>query len=232
MSRISPEGRALLDAYREVREVEDRPDRAAFDRLERDIEPPVVQQPRRAAALVVGTVAAAAGVVAVLAVPRAPTRPEKAPAPVASAVDTTQEHTPTPATRSPQTSPLPTTTPPRPPVATLEPQRPPTRQVPDTPTSPPPSDDRLIEELALLRSVRAAMRRGEFDEAASGLQTHGQRFPKGQLAEDRDALWVVLRCRRGAKNTGREAFEAARPQSHHLPAIRAACAEKDQADDG
>ena len=70
------------------------------------------------------------------------------------------------------------------------------------------------------------MQKGDFEAAAEILEQHGRDFPTGQLREDRDALWVVLRCRKGARNDGRAAFEAAHPSSHHLVAIRSACDEE------
>lgn len=227
MKPMSPKGRALLDAYRDVSEVEDQPDPELLGRLQFELaeETKAAEPPRRAAAWLVASFAVASGVTAVLAWPRPEVRTVHSAAPVSAAIDearTVLPKRPRPRAAPPTPSVSPQPVPPpllEPAVEEATPRR------PSKPATTPPNDD-LVRELALLRQARLAMREEALDRAAAALREHGSDFPSGQLAEDRDALWVIVRCHKDAKNTGRAAFEAAHPSSHHLVAIRAACEKK------
>lgn len=226
MTSLSPESRALLEAYRTVSDVDDQPDDAVLERIELASESPPAEPPRRAAAWVVAGVAMASTVTAVLAWPRPELAAIDGPAPVTEAVESARDAAPKPRARPstpvrPEPTPgavesKPTPVPPRPAASkSVSPE-----------SDPPPADADLVAELAILRKARLAMQRGDLVAAAEALNEHGRTYPTGQLSEDRDALWVVLRCRQGSRNDGRAAFEAAHPSSHHLVAIRAACDEE------
>jgi len=194
-----------------------------LERLEASIAAGDARPARRRAAswLVVGGLAVASGVIAVLAWPGPARVSIRGDAPVSSAVDRARGYgsgraphrrTPT-ATHSPVVD--------EPPPPRLQPTpRPPLKR---TPPASALAEDTLGVELALLRRARRALERDDYASASAALVEHGRSFAFGQLAEDRDALWVVLRCRNRAKNTGRAAFEAAHPSSHHLVAIEASC---------
>lgn len=226
----SRHSRALLEAYREVSELDDQPPPEVFERLQAEIVVEGGAEPsRRAAGWLIGAVAAAASLTAVLAWPRAELQAVERATPVSAAVDRARSVMPTPAPVKAQEHP-------RPREAVVEsPAPPPPEAVPEPtplvrpkgpPTVAPAQDDGLLEELALLRKARQAMQRDDLGAARAALRSHRKAFAAGQLAEDRDALWVIVRCRDGSKNTGRAAFEAAHPSSHHLVAIRVACEKK------
>ena len=227
MTSLSPESRALLDAYRNVSDHDDRPDDAVFERIEASIEPPA-ERPRRAAAWIVAGVAMASTVTAVVAWPRPEFATMQRLAPVSEAVDSARDAVPKSRARpSAPTLPPPTPTVTEPDPLPVSPRTSPVKAAaPEPDTAAPPADADLVAELAILREARVAMQQGDLAAAAKALNEHGRSHPAGQLSEDRDALWVVLRCRRGNANDGRAAFEAAHPSSHHLVAIRAACDEK------
>ncbi len=226
MTSLSPESHALLEAYRTVSDVEDRPDDAVFERIESAIESPPAEPPRRAAAWLVAGVAVASTVTAVLAWPGPGLATIDGPAPVTEAVESARDAAPN-ARADPSTPVRPEPTP-----STMEAEPPPEPPRPEAfkSVSPnvvsAPADADLVAELGLLREARLAMQRGDLVVAAKALNEHGRVYPGGQLSEDRDALWVVLRCRKGSRNDGRAAFEAAHPSSHHLVAIRTACDEE------
>lgn len=234
MNDLSPKGRALLKAYRDVSEVDDQPDAAVFERIEASIvEAEAPAKPRRAAAWLVAGFAVASGAAAVVAWPSAETTVRHSTEPATAAPDQAEPAEEGGATSSRRVPPTPSSAPVVEPHDDAQPpaQRPRSSAAPKRPhrenvPASVPADDGLQRELVLLQRARAAMRRGALDDAATALSAHGRAFPTGQLAEDRDAAWVVLRCRRGSKNTGRGAFEAAHPGSHHLAAIRTACDEK------
>ncbi len=222
-----PKTHALLEAYREVSELDDQPAPEVFERLQAEIEAEAVTEPpRRAAAWVIAGVAAAASVAAVIAWPRPELQMLQSDAPVSTAVDRARSVVPTPAPAEPRPRPAPRIERPDP-----QPEEPPPEPAPAVRARTPPEvaparDDDLLRELALLRKARQAMQRDELGAARAALRSHRKMFASGQLAEDRDALWVIVRCREGSNNTGHAAFEAAHPSSHHLVAIRAACEKK------
>lgn len=63
--------------------------------------------------------------------------------------------------------------------------------VPVRPAPRGPTSDRLLaEERALVEMGRSALSRGEAALALTHCQSHAKKFPSGQLAEERELLWV------------------------------------------
>ena len=95
-----------------------------------------------------------------------------------------------------------------------------------TPKPPPASDeDNFADELGLLAEGQAAIQRGELAQGLALLRSHKQRFPRGQFAQERDALIAIARCERGqagAQAAG-EKFVQTHPGSIHAERVRAAC---------
>ena len=91
---------------------------------------------------------------------------------------------------------------------------------------PPASDeDNFADELGLLAEGQAAIQRGELAQGLALLRSHKQRFPRGQFAQERDALIAIARCERGqagAQAAG-EKFVQTHPGSIHAERVRAAC---------
>jgi len=116
-------------------------------------------------------------------------------------------------------------------VKELEPRR----RLPPSRPEPEPRTTTLAEELELMQRARAALERHEYAAALGILDAHADRFPSGQLVEDRRALRVVALCESG-ETTGtaraRRAFAADYPGSHHQRRISAACEEKPEGGDG
>jgi hypothetical protein len=82
--------------------------------------------------------------------------------------------------------------------------------------------DQLADERAVLEVARTALARGRPAEAVDALKRHAERFPTGQLAEERDFLWVQCQASAGELAAARErarAFRAAYPRSMMLPAL-------------
>ncbi len=110
--------------------------------------------------------------------------------------------------------------------AALQPQTPPTVEpTPVAPpvTKPPPSRDQgLAAERAFLELARTAITRGDAETAIRSLNKHARRHRRGQLAEERDALWVqalvLSKSFEKAKKKGK-AFRAKYPQSLFLPVV-------------
>jgi hypothetical protein len=87
--------------------------------------------------------------------------------------------------------------------------------------------DTMAEELRLLRESRRALDQGDGRAALALVQTHARRFPRGQLAEEREATRVLALCASGdavaARRAG-ESFASRYPQSPQLPRVRRSCA--------
>ena len=102
------------------------------------------------------------------------------------------------------------------------------RPLPPAVTSaPPPADRSLAEERALLDAARAARARGDDEAAISAARGHESRFPAGQLAEEREAIWIqaLVRAQRVDEARSRAASLRARaPRSVFLPVVDAALA--------
>lgn len=81
----------------------------------------------------------------------------------------------------------------------------------------------LAAELALLRPARSSAPA----QALALLDEHARRYPRGVLAEERQAQRIVALCglgRRDEATTALAAFERAYPQSPHTQRARRACA--------
>jgi hypothetical protein len=83
--------------------------------------------------------------------------------------------------------------------------------------------DTAGKERELLDRARAAFGRGDLDDAYRTLNTHGARYPKGVLAEEREALAVRTLAGLGRSDEARaraRRFEATYPDSVMLPVVR------------
>ena len=82
--------------------------------------------------------------------------------------------------------------------------------------------DRGAPELTLLDAARKATRSGDFAAALSVLREHEQRFPRGHLIEEREALKVKALFGLGRDDEAKQAAEVFRrhfPQSVFLPSV-------------
>jgi hypothetical protein len=82
--------------------------------------------------------------------------------------------------------------------------------------------DRGALELTLLDAARKATRSGDFATALSVLREHEQRFPRGHLVEEREALKVKALFGLGRDDEAKQAAEGFRrrfPQSVFLPSV-------------
>lgn len=83
----------------------------------------------------------------------------------------------------------------------------------------------LTAERSLLDVARTALGRGDFANALASADAHQKRFPKGALAEEREALAVQALAGAGRKEEARaraERFARSFPGSILLPAVEAA----------
>lgn len=95
------------------------------------------------------------------------------------------------------------------------------------PASPPAAkrDLALSEERALLERARTALGRSQPEVAQAAAEEHLRRFPDGQLAEEREVLWVqaLMRLERHREAQQKaHAFRRKYPQSILLPVLEAA----------
>lgn len=84
----------------------------------------------------------------------------------------------------------------------------------------------LDDEAALLRSANRALAADDTALALARLSEHASRFEHGALAQDRDALRVIVLCRAGRRDdaaNARERFFDRWPASVHASRVRAAC---------
>lgn len=91
---------------------------------------------------------------------------------------------------------------------------------------PTPPAATLDDEAALLRAANRALGAGDTALALARLSEHASRFERGTLAQDRDALRVVVLCRAGRRSdavAARKRFLERWPQSVHASRVRAAC---------
>lgn len=103
--------------------------------------------------------------------------------------------------------------------------RPATPKAADPPTTETPTSD-LAEETRLLARARARLRAGSPKGALPSLIEHAERFPNGQLTEDRMVLRAQSLCESGDLKAGRKAAAALRkafPASSHLPRVERTC---------
>lgn len=71
------------------------------------------------------------------------------------------------------------------------------------PASHAPKGDELMAEAALLHQAQAAWRAGQSAEALKLASDHAQRFPRSQLANERDVLRVLSLCKLGQKSAAK-----------------------------
>lgn len=98
-----------------------------------------------------------------------------------------------------------------------------TRAPSDAPATP---AEALAEETRLLREANAATRAGDTARARALLDEHARRFPRGVLAEERDAERVLSLCAAGRTDEARAAaarFLATHPHSTLGARVRASC---------
>lgn len=214
MSALSPEARRLLD---QGRPAHDPPPaararvRAAVDARVRNAPPPARPLARWLA--LAGGLALLALVAWLARRPPAPVAPPPAApvltAPVAAPVPVAA---PTPApVVAPTPAPVALPSP-----AVVAPARP----------RPQPAPDTLAEELRLLNAARRALAARQLDDAARPLAEHARRFPRGQLAEEREATAALVTCARGDRDASARAAERflrAHPRSPQAPRVRRAC---------
>ena len=83
----------------------------------------------------------------------------------------------------------------------------------------------LGEELALVRQVDAELRTGRPGPALDLLRRGGDRFGRGELAEEREALEIIALCalERGTGGARAAAFLAGHPRSVYARRLRDAC---------
>lgn len=97
---------------------------------------------------------------------------------------------------------------------------------PDRVAEPAAVDTELQRELELLREAKAQRDAGDTAKSLARLAAHARAFPTGQLAEERDAIAIEIRCKTAERPRARrdlEAFASAHPFSTHLARIRRAC---------
>lgn len=95
---------------------------------------------------------------------------------------------------------------------------------PRPPRARPAPADHLADEELLLEEARWTLRRGDYRRALSALAQHDRRFHDGQLAEERESLWVkaLVAADEPAQARARgAAFEARYPRSLFGPVVEA-----------
>jgi cytoskeletal protein RodZ len=235
---LSPRARALLQAHREVTAASDELRERVRERLERSTAPPT----RSSWMLPIAAVTAIAAIVLLwVARPQRMTVAEHGErdhaAPFVHERDAETNETRSPSVSravsdgSPETEPI---------VSDAEPQPSPSsaerkattprarRPAPPERSEVEPAGPDLAAEMAVLRRAGTLVRAGDGRGALAVLDEHAQRFPAGQLLEDREALRVQALCATGdvaAAQTAARAFESAHPKSVHLRRVRSSVAE-------
>ncbi len=80
----------------------------------------------------------------------------------------------------------------------------------------------VVEEQRLIETARTALLRRETALARAPLEEHARRFPRGQLTEEREAIWVQVLLNEGQRTQARqraEAFVQRYPDSLLRPAV-------------
>lgn len=101
---------------------------------------------------------------------------------------------------------------------------------PRSATAPSPSsrvvtDDRLAEERSLVETARSALARRDSTRALESTREHEQRFPRGRLVEEREALAIQALSASGRGEEARaraQKFRVRYPQGLFLPVVEAA----------
>ena len=100
----------------------------------------------------------------------------------------------------------------------------PPRATEATPAPAEPRTDTLAAERKLLEAARSAVSRSQTATAFEQLERHAKDFPKGLLAEEREAIWIqaLVGASRFAEARSKAAqFERAYPGSMLLPTVKA-----------
>ena len=229
MSELSPAARAILDAGHIAQDptaLQRERNRAALRaRLAAEVSapPPVAQRPSpRVAWWGAAAVGLAALVVALLWRREPPASPVRTSAPTSPAPAVAPA--PVPVTPAP----VPVVPVPVAPSATQEAPRPvPVVTAARDRRTEPSEVDTMAEELRLLRESRRALDQGDGRAALALVQTHARRFPRAQLAEEREATRVLALCASGdtaAASRAGQSFVSRYPQSPQLPRVRRSCA--------
>lgn len=189
------------------------------------------------------------------AIPAAPrtAAPAPVPAPTAQAPQPTPTPTPAPASTPAQTS-TPTAAPvtasamntasvasssPAPRAARLAPSAEPLPEPvlrvdpPPAPSAPPVASapaptvaEHLAEEIAILRAIDDALRRGDGASALAGVEKHAAQFPAGAMVEEREAARVLAMCALGRRDDAvklADRFRVRFPRSPASPRLDASC---------
>jgi hypothetical protein len=215
MSELSPESRALLasldGAYDPPPEAAARVRAAVASRVR-------AQPPRRwtrSAGLAVGTLVL--GALALRALRPSPAPPSPAPLAVVPSLPVVA---PAPAV----VAPAPAVAAPAPAMAAPAPVNAPRANSARVHVE--PADD-LAGELRLIQRAQRAIARGDGADALAALDAHGRAYPRGHLAEERQAAQVHALCVAGRGADARSAaarFVARYPTSPQVARVRGACA--------
>jgi hypothetical protein len=84
----------------------------------------------------------------------------------------------------------------------------------------------LGNELALISRMHAAWRAGDFASVGSAIRAHEQRFPKGSLAEEREAMKIMVSCRSSSRDLAAQlasAYVKQHAASPYAARVNAAC---------
>ncbi|HKQ70351.1 MAG TPA: hypothetical protein VJT73_13470, partial [Polyangiaceae bacterium] len=95
--------------------------------------------------------------------------------------------------------------------------------------APEPASSSLASEIGLLSPMHEAWRSGDVNAVARAIGEHERRFPRGVLAEERDALKVMLACRSADPKRAAQLaseFAAGHPGSPHKGRVSVACGDK------
>lgn len=108
-----------------------------------------------------------------------------------------------------------------------EPDQPRPRKTAKAKPAPKPTPTSTLErEQELLRGAQWLLRAGKAEEALARLREHGREFPRGALAEMRDAQTVVALCKAGRRSEARRAaqrFFARHPGSPFSARVETSC---------
>lgn len=99
---------------------------------------------------------------------------------------------------------------------------PPASPAPATSTAVASRDRDLAAERALLEVARTALSRGQSDSALSALRQHAARFRNGQLADERESLWIQALVLSGSRDEAQQradGFRRRSPNSMLLPGV-------------
>lgn len=84
----------------------------------------------------------------------------------------------------------------------------------------------LGNELALISRMHAAWRAGDFASVGSAIRAHEQRFPKGSLVEEREAMKIMVSCRSSSRQRAAQlaaAYVEQHAGSPYAARVTAAC---------